>query len=62
MPWMILARLLLGKILAGDDVKKKVIDELRKAAQRTDSTLDDGAVDVFEEAWDVVIPILIGKG
>lgn len=55
------ARFLLGKVLGNPEVKKRVMEELAKAAQRTDTKLDDDAVRVVGEVWDVVVPVIVGK-
>ena len=58
---IVIARLLLGKLLGSDDVKRRVIEALRSLAANSETTIDDEAVDIIEEAWGVVVPILIGR-
>jgi hypothetical protein len=55
------ARLLLRAVLMAPDTKRRVVEALRYAAKQTDSKVDDAAVDTFEAAWDVVVPVLVGK-
>lgn len=56
-----LARLLLGKVLSSKDLKEKVFGELKKKAAQSETTIDDDAVKIVEEVWDVVIPVILGK-
>ncbi len=54
-------RALLGKILLNADTKQAIMAELRKQAARTDTKLDDEAVTIFGEIYDIALPILVGK-
>ncbi len=56
-----LFRLALAKILAGSSLKKMIIDALAKEAAKSETMIDDDAVKVFSEIWDVVIPAVLGK-
>ncbi len=58
---MYLAKILIGKLLSSESVKEKVFNELKKKAADSETTIDDEAVEVFGEIWDVVIPVLLGK-
>lgn len=58
---LVFARILLRALLMAPETKKRVVAALREAAKQTDSKVDDAAVDTFEAAWDVVVPVLVGK-
>ena len=51
---------MLAKILTSPEVKKRVFDELRSAAKKSDTKLDDAGVDAAEVVWDVIVPIVAG--
>lgn len=55
-------RMALASLLGNPEVKKRVVDELRAEAKKTDSKLDDEAVDAFAAIWDVVVPAIGKKG
>lgn len=56
-----LLRALLGKLLMNPKTRERIFHALREQARKTDTQLDDAGVDAFETAWDVVVPILVGK-
>ena len=56
-----LALAILKRILGRPELKQRVLVELRKAAANTETEIDDGFVDMFEDAWDVVIPVVLTK-
>ncbi len=55
-----LARAVLGKILGDATVKRQILNELRNVAAKSDTKIDDEAVDALEVIWDVAGPILLG--
>jgi hypothetical protein len=57
----ILGRLLLGKLLTDPKVKGQVISGLKELIDDPDSDVDETAVSVAEDVWDVVIGVLVGK-
>lgn len=57
----ILARMVFGKILSDDLIKKQIFNELRLAAAKSDTKIDDEAVDALEVAWKIAVPIIIGR-
>ncbi len=59
--WFVFGRFLLGKILTDASVKGRVMTELRAQAAKTETKIDDQAVDVVSEVWDVIVPIVAGK-
>lgn len=61
MPWKIIGALVLKRFLGDQEVKKRVFEALRYQAGQTTTKIDDGFVDTFEAAWDVVVPALVGK-
>jgi hypothetical protein len=56
-----LVKLALAKILGGDALKKMIITALAKEAAKSETTIDDDAVKVFSEIWDVVVPAVLGQ-
>lgn len=54
-------RALLGKILLNPATKAAIMAGLNKRAQSTETLLDDEAVAVFGEVFDVVVPIIVGS-
>ena len=56
-----LGRAILKRVLGRSSVRDQVFASLRAAAKKTETKIDDAAVDIIEEAWDVVIPVIIGK-
>ena len=56
-----LLRALLGKILMNPATKAAVIRELAKHAARTDTKIDDDAVAIFGEIWDIAVPVIVGR-
>ena len=61
MPWKVIARMAVGKYLLNPETKAALVKELRDAAQKTETTFDDAAVDTFEDLWDFAVPILVKK-
>lgn len=57
----VIARMVLRQVLGRPEVKKRVIEALRQAAQKTETKFDDAAVDAFEDIWSVTVPVLLGK-
>lgn len=55
-------RMALASLLANPDVKKRVVEGLRAEAKKTESKLDDDAVDVFSTVWDVLTGAIGKKG
>lgn len=53
--------MIFGKILSDDSVKKQIFLELRNAAAKSDTKIDDEAVDALEVAWGIVVPIIVGR-
>lgn len=58
---MVLGRAILKKILGKPEIKTRVIEALRAEAKKSDTKIDDSAVDAVEVIWDVVMPVLLGK-
>jgi hypothetical protein len=58
----ILGRLLLGKLLTDPKVKGQVMSGLKELIDDPDSDVDETAVSVAEDVWDVVIGVLVGNG
>ena len=58
---LLLGRAILKKLLMNPEMKKRIMDALKKEAAKTETKLDDTAVDAFDVVWDVVLPILLGK-
>ena len=56
-----LVKIALAKLLGGSALKKMIMDALAKEAAKSETTIDDDAVKVFGEIWDVVVPIVAGK-
>ena len=56
-----LLRALLGKILMNPATKAAVMGALASHAVRTDTKLDDEAVVIFGEIWNVVVPVIVGR-
>lgn len=54
----LIVRALLGQLLADETVKSAIMAELKSEAAKTDTSIDDGAVTVFGEVWDVLGSIL----
>jgi len=61
LPWKTIARACLGKYLSNPKLKEQVFLDLRSQAQKTETKFDDAAVDTFEDMWNVVMPVLLGK-
>ena len=60
-PWPLIGRLVLGKLVSDEKTKARVIAELREAAKDTENGIDDAAVDALEACWDVLFPVMLGK-
>ena len=58
---MFVAMAILKRVLGQPMLKLRVIEGLRKEAAKSETKIDDEAVDIMSEAWDVIIPILVGK-
>ncbi len=58
---LIIGRMILKKLLLNDVTKKRIMDALRAEAKKTDTVIDDEAVDIFEAGWDVILPVVLGK-
>jgi hypothetical protein len=54
-------RMILKRLIASQDIEKKLFDALEARAKRTDTKLDDNAVAVAKEIYDVAIPIIVGE-
>lgn len=57
----ILGRLLLGKVLTDPKVKGEVMAQLKELIDDPDSDVDETAVGVAEDVWDVIVTVLVGK-
>lgn len=51
----------LRKILLAPETKQLVMVQLRELAAKSDTKIDDRAVDIFSEVWEVAIPLIAGK-
>lgn len=58
---LLLGRLILKKMLMRPEVRDRAISALRKEAAKTETKIDDTAVDAFETVWEVVLPVILGK-
>lgn len=58
---MFIAQAILKRVLGQAMLKTRVIEGLRKEAAKSETKIDDQAVDIFAEAWEVIVPILVGK-
>lgn len=56
-----LVKLLLGQLVKNTEVKKRVFEALRAEAKKTDTKIDDEAIDAFEVIWDTALPAIIGN-
>jgi hypothetical protein len=56
-----LVKMALGKILTSPHVKETLFQQLRLAAAKSETTIDDDGVKVVEEIWDIAVPIIAGK-
>jgi hypothetical protein len=56
-----LVRLALGKILTSPQVKQTIFEQLRLAAAKSETTIDDDGVKVVEEIWEIAVPIIAGR-
>lgn len=61
LPLKALAVLVVRQILGSPEVKRRVFEALRSAAKDTTTKIDDGFVDMAEEAWSIAVPVVIGK-
>jgi hypothetical protein len=58
--WTVFLRQMLAQALHNPAVKAHVIGALRTAAARTDTKLDDSAVDLVEGSWDAIVSAITG--
>jgi hypothetical protein len=56
-----LALAILKRILGRPELKERIISGLRAEANKSETKIDDQFVDMFEEAWAVVIPVVLTK-
>lgn len=58
---LILGRAILKKLLMRKEVRDRVIEALRKEAAKSETKIDDTAVDLVEAIYDVALPVILGK-
>lgn len=56
-----IGRMILKKMLGRPELKERIIAALRAEASKTDTKIDDSLVDATDVAWDIVIPLIVGK-
>lgn len=59
--WQTIGRMILRKILTAPETKQRVMVQLRDLAAKSESKIDDTAVDVVSEVWDVVVGTVTSK-
>ena len=58
---LMIGRAILKRLLMRPEIRQRAIEALRKEAAKTDTKIDDTAVDAVETIWDVVLPVVLGK-
>lgn len=56
-----IAKHILKKAMNKNDIKENIFADMRKKAKESDNKLDDAGVEALAIAWDVIIPIIIGR-
>ena len=51
----------LSQVLSDPEMKAAIVRDLKAAAASTDNKIDDKAVDVFDSAWDIVVPTVVQR-